>query len=136
MKPILPKRTKFPGHISGQLTGKMNYQKKVKRFQLLLIRTKYLIKREKLKTLLQGHVLFCLLFSEHGSCIFSVPYATEKVCFVRDTYFLELSVKLKKEKFIAKTLRQIQPFISRVRFLYQITCLGTGTLQSCQNLDH
>ena len=44
--------------------------------------------------------------------------------------------QIMKEKIIAKALKQIQPFNSRFKFLSQITCLGIGILQSCENLNH
>ena len=85
-------------------------------------------KKEKLKTSIAGHALFCLRFSENGCYRFSVPYAPEEMYCVRDTCFLELSylqqIKLWKKKFVAKLLEQAHPFHSKVKFLYQITCFG------------
>ena len=44
--------------------------------------------------------------------------------------FISLASQIMKEKFIAKTLGQICPSNDRFKFLYQITFLGTWTLQN------
>ena len=45
--------------------------------------------------------------------------------------FISSASQIMKEKFIAKTLGQLHPFSSSFKFLYQITCLGTGNLDHC-----
>ena len=41
-----------------------------------------------------------------------------------------------KEKIYCQKVWHIHPFNSRLKFLHQIMLPDTGTLQSCQNLDH
>ena len=69
----------------------------------------------------------------------SVPHATHFFCCVWDTRFLKPFIssasQTMKEETFPKTIGQIPPSKNRLKFLYQIASIGTGTFQSCDNLD-
>ena len=70
-----------------QTDRKSEFSKKVNRLQLLLICAKYLIKKEKLKTLLPGHVLFAC-FSQKMGLTYLVSHMQQKKCVLFGTLIL------------------------------------------------